>query len=233
MKITVIVIASILALLILLGGLKYHRLLLEKVADAKREAPEPVQQRQQVPKLREIVEHFEDDSRKSVRHVLDSDPQIREGVALEYYKNGKLKSETNYSANVQNGRFTLYAEDGSLAMEGTLKNGLRDGRFTEWHLDGRVKIECGYKNGLLDGAWNEYYDADGSPKKIESHYRDGIPVGHYTVYKIDGLVKEERIYSQLPSQQVAGTPGDDTKSSPHDCSDPPISDAQAPLPKRP
>lgn len=219
--------AAIAAIALLIGGLKYHRLIVERVAEERREAPEPVSQRQRIPKLKEIVERYEDGARKSARHVLESNPQIREGLASEYYRNGKPRSEMNYSDNVPSGRFCLYSEDGALAMEGTLKNGLRDGRFTEWHPGGRVKIECGYKNGVLDGAWVEYYDADGSPKKIEAQYLDGAPVGRYAVYKIDGLVKEERIYGQLPVQ--AGSPQQgEVKTPPHDCSDTPISDSQGP-----
>ncbi len=225
MKTAAIAAAAIAAAILLWGAWKYHRAALERIGEERREAPEAVLQKQSHPKLKEIVERFEDGSRKATRNVLESNPLIREGLSCEYYRNGKLRSETNYADNQPSGRFCLYSEDGALAMEGTLKGGLRDGRFTEWHPGGRVKIECGYKNGLLDGAWTEYYDADGSPKKIEAQYRDGSPVGRYAAYKIDGLVKEERVYGLLPPLGQ-GLQGGDAKTPPHDCSDTPISDPQ-------
>ena len=231
MKLAATTIAVIVVCLLIWGGVKYHNRTL-MAAEERREAPEPVLQKQSIPKLRELVEHFEDGSRKAVRHVIDANPQIREGGSLEYYRNGKLRSEMNYSENVPSGRFWLYNEYGSLAMEGILKGGQRDGRFTEWHPDGRVKIECGYKNGVLDGAWTEYYDADGSPKKIESHYRDGAPTGRYAVYKIDGLVKEEKVFGHVPAQ-AGDAQGDEAKTPPHDCSDTPISENSQTKPKTP
>jgi antitoxin component YwqK of YwqJK toxin-antitoxin module len=236
-KALIIAAAAFLAVFALLGLSHYVANLRRAEADARSEAPAPILQPRQNVKVKELVERYEDGSRKAIHLVMESNPLVREGLSREYYKSGKLRSETNYIANEASGKFAFYSEDGSLAMEGTLKNGLRDGRFTEWHPDGRVKIECGYKNGHLDGSWSEYYDADGSPKKLEAHYSYGALTGRYVLYKIDGLIKEERHYGQLPQQEGSDTNFDNTAKQqpappapPHDCSDTPLG---APSQKQP
>ena len=245
MKVLMLVLAAALAAAGLWALLR-HEAFVKEVEAERRQLPPPAVVQRQTPqaRLKSIVERYEDGTRKAISQVRENDPKIREGVSSEYYRNGKLRAETSYTANVPNGRFTLYYEDGGLLLEGTLKNGLRDGRFTEWHPSGRVKIECGYRNGLLDGAWNEYYEADGSPKKVEASYSAGAPSGRYAIYKLDGLVKEERFFGlgqagqsvSLTPQQAASRASEQAQQplQQHDCSDAPLpSNSLAPAPKKP
>ena len=55
------------------------------------------------------------------------------GVNKDFYENGNLKEEVNYS-------------DGKL-----------NGMYREFYSDGSLKSECNYLNGIIVGKLKEYY----------------------------------------------------------------------------
>ena len=65
-------------------------------------------------------------------------------MVRKYYKNGQIKSETNWKD------FTL------------------DGKSTDYYRNGQIKKEGNYKDRKEDGKWT-YYNKDGSIKEVKEY----------------------------------------------------------------
>jgi len=89
--------------------------------------------------------------------VADEPPE--NGPYVEYYENGKKRSEAHY------------------------KNGKRDGLATQWHKNGQKELESHYKDGKKEGLETWWYE--NGEKAQESHFDDGIIVSAST-WKPDG-----------------------------------------------
>ncbi len=68
-------------------------------------------------------------------------------IRVNYYPNGKRKSE------------------------GTLKDGLPDGLFTEWYENGQKRYEGTWKDGKLNGLVTRWYN--NRQKEREGTFKDG------------------------------------------------------------
>ena len=67
----------------------------------------------------------------------------RNGKGKEYYLNGKLKFEGEYSNGERNGEGKGYA-NGKLIFECEYKNGKRNGKGKEYYNNGKLKFEGEY-----------------------------------------------------------------------------------------
>ena len=110
-------------------------------------------------------------------------------VKREFYKNGKLKSETHYRLGKETGTTTYYHHwYPTKTMEIEMKRGKKNGKFIKRYFDGTTEIIAYYKNDLIEGAENQYY-MNGKPS-LETHYTKGIKNGIVTSWYSNGLVKE-------------------------------------------
>ena len=66
----------------------------------------------------------------------------------EYYPNGNLKFEGEYTNGKRNGIGKEYDYKGNLIIECEYTNGKRNGKFKEYYTDGKVKFEGEYLNGF-------------------------------------------------------------------------------------
>lgn len=110
---------------------------------------------------------------------------MKTGTWIEYYQNGKVKSELTFVNNRANGPAKMYFESGQLQEEGTWVGtrwtgpyklyyengnvrqqftynamGVRDGAQTYYHPNGKVAIEVTVKNGKEEG-WMKEYNTNG------------------------------------------------------------------------
>lgn len=102
-----------------------------------------------------------------------------EGIVREYYKDGKIKSETPYKDGDANGVQIEYAENGELVVIDTLINDQGSGVIRIYYENGKVKKEYPFKKdrmmveselyvpGLMDYV---YAAIDGT---IKTYYKNG------------------------------------------------------------
>ena len=67
-----------------------------------------------------------------------------------FYKNGKIKEETNYRDNKKNGYSITYFDNGKIELEGKYINGKKNGKWILNEENGYNHFT--YKNGELNGA---------------------------------------------------------------------------------
>lgn len=81
----------------------------------------------------------------------------KEGVMTEYYKDGKVKSERIFNADVQTGRSVIYYPTGKIKKVQYFEDGKVHGGDTLFYENGNPEFLRNYKNGKLDGyirKWN-------------------------------------------------------------------------------
>ena len=71
----------------------------------------------------------------------------------------------------ENGPYVQYFENGKKKSEWQFKNGEADGLWTEWYPNGKKKSESHWKNDKQDGLRTEW-DENGKKQK-EIQYKDG------------------------------------------------------------
>ena len=92
----------------------------------------------------------------AVEHEKDTDRNVF------YYKNGKLLGEGNKNKNDElEGLFKEYYKNGKLKRESNYKNGEEDGVFKQYHKNGRLAIQGEYLGGVKVDNWS-YYDKRGN-----------------------------------------------------------------------
>jgi hypothetical protein len=84
----------------------------------------------------------------------------KNGLHVEHYDNGQLKSEFNYKDGDLDGKSTFWYENGHVEAEMNYKNNKKEGKWSEWHEDGQKKLEANYKDNMQDGEMTNW-DADG------------------------------------------------------------------------
>ena len=62
----------------------------------------------------------------------------KNGVFVEYYKNGGIKAEGKYKGSTMNGAWKFYRIDGSIMRTGSFKNGEQSGTWTTYDAKGKV-----------------------------------------------------------------------------------------------
>lgn len=93
----------------------------------------------------------------------------KNGKVVFYFKDGKIKSVSNYDRGRIAGDYTFYNNNGTVLYKTKLVDGtgvIKD--FTE---DGKLAVETDYLNGVKDGKMISY-NADGSIKEVV-YYSDG------------------------------------------------------------
>lgn len=135
---------------------------------------------------------------------------IKQGPWKEYYSDGKLKAEGDYSEGKKVGGWKYYYPDGTLEQEGYYNaEGLLDALWKWYYPSGTLLREEQYLNGLADGSSVEYdengkivtsgeyiedkeegkwfYNIDGAIE--EGTYRNGLRNGPWSSYYQDGQLR--------------------------------------------
>jgi len=81
----------------------------------------------------------------------------REGTWIEYYPNGKKKSELIYWDDVPDGLCKTFYPDGKICTELNYANSLPKGVGKTFYPDGKLWTEFTWKNGRLDGPAKTFH----------------------------------------------------------------------------
>ena len=127
----------------------------------------------------------------------------------EYYPNGKLKStvELNH-AGENDGLLVEYYESGVVKSKGHWEDGYLEGEVAYYFENGDIKERSFYKNGLLDGV-STFFSKDGVANNTIS-FRFGLKNGATYFFNDSGSIYEKHLYSNDTLSYVS-TIVDDTK----------------------
>jgi len=89
---------------------------------------------------------------------------------IEYYPNGKKKTEGGIKNNLRDNKWTFWYENGNIWSEGNFVNGKSEGVFNIYNEDGSKYMQSNYKDGIPDGCWTFYLN---NKKKKEAFFDKG------------------------------------------------------------
>jgi hypothetical protein len=113
-----------------------------------------------------------------------ADEPPENGPYVEYYDDGKKRSEAHYKNGVPDGLGTYWYEGGQKIEEGQFKNGKKDGLWTSWYENGQKWTENHWKDGKLDGLETHWHE--NGQKSYEGHNKNGVPDGLWPFWDKNG-----------------------------------------------
>ncbi len=116
------------------------------------------------------IEYFQNGKTKSELTFVNNRPN---GPAKNYFENGNLKEEGNWVGSRWTGPYKFYYEDGTLRQHFNYNAlGVREGPQTYIHPNGEVAIAINIKDGKEDG-WAKEYNTNGDLIS-ETFYNAGV-----------------------------------------------------------
>jgi antitoxin component YwqK of YwqJK toxin-antitoxin module len=137
---------------------------------------------------------------------------LRKGKWSEFYPDGKLKAQGNYTDDFKTGTWEYYHRNGSLEQKGSYdskgkpvgewqwyydngsllrvenyRNGLNDGLLTEKDDQGKIITQGDYLDGKEEGKW--VFEIGGI--RTEGEYADGMRNGLWKTFYTDGTLSFE------------------------------------------
>jgi len=109
-----------------------------------------------------------------------------EGEQLQFFPNGKKRSQGNYMADKREGKFIEWTDSGAKDTEGEYKAGLKTGLWSYYLPTGRLEKRVKYENGeptrtiRENGDFLDYFP-NGVPQ-MEISYKDGKKHGPFKEY---------------------------------------------------
>gem|GEM_PF-717090 len=98
-----------------------------------------------------------------------------EGKSINYFKNGKVKSEINYAKDQLDGYYKTYYYSGQTYTEGWYKEGKRQGTWLTYNINGTLQSNKYYQDDELNGYLKEFnINGQITDKYL---YEFGMPVG--------------------------------------------------------
>ncbi len=116
----------------------------------------------------------------------------KNGAFLEYYSNGKTKTEASFVNDLDNGVRNKYYDSGQLKSEENYAMGQREGWTKVYTKKGILQSEVLYHKDECDGPFNTYYD-NGKPAKI-FNFKKGLKNGEMKKYYQSGQIKSIAYY---------------------------------------
>lgn len=113
----------------------------------------------------------------------------REGQALYFYPEGKIKVETFYSKGRLHGPWTFYSRSGRILAQSLFIEGRQEGKCVYFYQNGALYYLGNYLNGTQEGV-QEYYYPDGS-LKTSLEYSQGKLNGSVHLYHANGVPARE------------------------------------------
>lgn len=140
-------------------------------------------------------------------------------VLKEYYENGKVMAEMNFSFWQLDGTSRTYYENGKVMAEMNYKSGVQEGIMREYYESGKLKSEFNYKQDKKEGMNKQFYESgavmeeelwkDGMPQNRKIYYQSGRiqedwdyhvsspdDLANVKYYNEDGALREEKILKQ-------------------------------------
>ena len=119
----------------------------------------------------------------------------RHGKWMKQYDNGSIRYQGEFSHGKEIRIFKFYTEDNSktpdFTKEYTPKTDLI--KVSYFYPDGKLKSIGQMKEKNRIGSW-VYYFSDGTTKLSEESYQNGLLMGNYKIYYLNGKLTEWSIY---------------------------------------
>ena len=96
---------------------------------------------------------------------------VKNEKSIDWYKNGQVKNETNYTNGVQTGKSISWHENGQMKSETIYFNNKVEGKSKSWYQNGQLKSECDHINNQYDGDIITYWN-NGKIKRKDK-YKEG------------------------------------------------------------
>jgi hypothetical protein len=110
-------------------------------------------------------------------------------IKKQYYKSGKIKSETPYVDGKINGVKKAYFENGVLESEDPMINGQTNGTYKWYFESGMLRVEVDYINGKRNGMQRYYYKSGNI--EMETIFKDGEITSSKTFNDVNPVIKTE------------------------------------------
>jgi antitoxin component YwqK of YwqJK toxin-antitoxin module len=94
----------------------------------------------------------------------------------EHHKYNKLVEKGEYKEGVKNGLFIEYYSDGSIKSERPITDGKVNGIIKTYFTDGKLESQKGYKNSVEHGIEQRWQWRTGE-QTVDANYVDGVPDG--------------------------------------------------------
>ena len=120
------------------------------------------------------------------------DKAQKAGVWKLYFENGKIKRQTAYSHNVEDGEDTFWFENGNIEKKGTYSEGKLNGKYTWYYENGQKKQEGFFIAGNQDSTWSEWYET--GKQKMAGHLTNLEKNGDWTYWDEQGNVTDKKNY---------------------------------------
>lgn len=115
----------------------------------------------------------------------------KNGIAVSYYSNGRIRLEISYKDGVKNGTEVMFSVDGTPQYQRNYKNDILNGQEILYYPNGKPQKRSDYVQGLLNGKV-QYFDQDGNLIKSET-YQNNVKNGAEEIVE-NGRLKEENFY---------------------------------------
>lgn len=114
------------------------------------------------------------------------------GIWKLYFESGKIKKQTTYSNNIENGEETFWFENGNTEKKGTYVDGKLNGKYTWYYENGQKMQEGFFTAGSQDSTWSEWYES--GKQKMVGHFTNLEKNGDWTFWDEQGNVTEKKSY---------------------------------------
>jgi uncharacterized protein len=151
---------------------------------------------------------YNDNGLKASEGIVDEEGN-RNGKWKDFYADGKIMDEGQYSSNRRTGQWKFYSQTGKTEQTGGYNNGRPDGSWKWFYDNGNILREEQYFQGNRDGVFveysengdvlsqGEYTDGEKNGKWInktagileEGEYITGLKEGTWKIFYIDGKLK--------------------------------------------
>jgi antitoxin component YwqK of YwqJK toxin-antitoxin module len=114
------------------------------------------------------------------------------GIWKLYFESGKIKKQTAYSHNVEDGEETSWFENGNVEKKGTYIEGKLNGKYSWYYENGQKKQEGFFTAGSEDSAWSEWYET--GKQKMEGNFTNLEKNGDWTYWDDQGNITVKKNY---------------------------------------
>jgi antitoxin component YwqK of YwqJK toxin-antitoxin module len=114
------------------------------------------------------------------------------GIWKLYSESGKIKKQTAYADNVEDGEETFWFENGNIEKKGTYAGGKLTGKYTWYYDNGQKKQEGFFTAGAEDSTWSEWYD--NGKQKMTGQFTNLEKHGDWTYWDEQGNVSSKKNY---------------------------------------
>lgn len=103
------------------------------------------------------VELADLETRDGIKYLGTSEEPF-DGVVIESYEDGSLKSKSEFSSGLIHGRSEAFFENGQIQVSESFEHGVSQGKRVKWYEDGTKQSEGKIVDGKFSGVfrkWNE------------------------------------------------------------------------------